>query len=71
VTFVLVHEWINSRPASNRIHRDRNKATLPDARDYSGVRIDLDPLPVMEKRKRFAIGKDRVDALLEKEYFKN
>ena len=29
------------------------------ARDYPGVRIDLDPLPEMEKRKRRAIGKDR------------
>jgi len=29
------------------------------ARDYPGVRIDLDPLPEMEKRKRFAVGKDR------------
>lgn len=30
------------------------------ARDYPGVRIDLEPLPEMEKRKRFAIGKDRM-----------
>jgi hypothetical protein len=30
------------------------------ARDYPGVRIDLDPLPEMEKRKRLAIGKARV-----------
>jgi hypothetical protein len=29
------------------------------ARDYPGVRIDLDPLPEMEKRKRTAIAKDR------------
>lgn len=29
------------------------------AKDYPGVRIDLDPLPEMEKRKRVAIGKDR------------
>ena len=29
------------------------------ARDYPGVRIDLDPLPEMEKRKRLAIAKDR------------
>jgi hypothetical protein len=29
------------------------------ARDYPGVRIDLDPLPEMEKRKRSAISKDR------------
>lgn len=28
-------------------------------RDYPGVRIDLDPLPEMEKRKRWAIGEDR------------
>ncbi|MDO8494284.1 MAG: hypothetical protein Q7S68_02995 [Deltaproteobacteria bacterium] len=28
------------------------------AKDYPGVRIDLDPLPEMEKRKRAAIGKD-------------
>ncbi len=30
------------------------------AKDYPGVRIDLDPLPEMEKRKRAAISKDRV-----------
>jgi hypothetical protein len=30
------------------------------AADYPGVRIDLDPLPDMEKRKRRLIGKDRV-----------
>src|SRR3954466_10196560 len=29
------------------------------AREYPGVRIDLDPLPEMEKRKRAAISKDR------------
>jgi len=29
------------------------------ARDYPGVRIDLRPLPEMETRKRFALGKDR------------
>src|SRR3954462_14195008 len=29
------------------------------SRDYPGVRIDLDPLPEMEKRKRAAISKDR------------
>ncbi len=29
------------------------------AHDYPGVRIDLDPLPEMEKRKRAAISKDR------------
>jgi hypothetical protein len=29
------------------------------ARDYPGVRIDLDPLPEMERRKRFAVGMDR------------
>ena len=29
------------------------------ARDYPGVRIDLDPLPEMEKRKRAAVGKSR------------
>jgi hypothetical protein len=28
-------------------------------RDYPGVRIDLDPLPEMEKRKRRAIAEDR------------
>lgn len=28
-------------------------------RDYPGVRIDLDPLPEMEKRKRWAVGEDR------------
>ena len=30
------------------------------ARDYPGVRIDLEPLPEMEARKRFALGMDRV-----------
>jgi hypothetical protein len=30
------------------------------ARDYPGVRIDLEPLPEMEKRKRAAISKDRM-----------
>lgn len=29
------------------------------AKEYPGVRIDLDPLPEMEKRKRLALGKDR------------
>ena len=29
------------------------------AKDYPGVRIDLDPLPELEKRKRSAIAKDR------------
>ncbi len=29
------------------------------AKDYPGVRIDLDPLPEMEKRKRLALAKDR------------
>jgi hypothetical protein len=29
------------------------------AKDYPGVRIDLDPLPEMEKRKRAALSKDR------------
>lgn len=29
------------------------------ARDYPGVRIDQDPLPVIERRKRAAIGKDK------------
>jgi hypothetical protein len=30
------------------------------ARDYPGVRIDLEALPEMEQRKRFAIGQDRL-----------
>jgi len=30
------------------------------AKDYPGVRIDLDPLPEIEKRKRVTIAKDRV-----------
>lgn len=30
------------------------------AKDYPGVRIDLDPLPEMEKRKRAAIARDRM-----------
>jgi hypothetical protein len=29
------------------------------AKDYPGVRVDLDPLPEMDKRKRSAIAKDR------------
>ena len=29
------------------------------AKDYPGVRIDLDPLPEMEKRTRIALGKER------------
>lgn len=29
------------------------------ARDYPGVHIDLEPLPEMETRKRFAVGKER------------
>jgi hypothetical protein len=29
-------------------------------RDYPGVRVDLDPLPELEKRKRFATGFDKV-----------
>ena len=29
------------------------------AKDYPGVRIDLDPLPEMEKRKRIAVGMTR------------
>src|SRR5688572_15734653 len=29
------------------------------SKDYPGVRIDLDPLPEMEKRKRAAVAKDR------------
>jgi hypothetical protein len=32
------------------------------ARDYPGVAIDLKPLPEMEVRKRFAVGKDRAIA---------
>lgn len=31
-------------------------------RDYPGVRIDLDPLPELEKRKRFATGFDKAKA---------
>jgi hypothetical protein len=39
---------------------DRMKKDLERiAKDYPGVRIDLDPLPEMEKRKRSAIAKDR------------
>jgi hypothetical protein len=30
------------------------------AKDYPALKIDMDPLPEMEKRKRFAIGEDRV-----------
>ena len=37
----------------------REKAVADHAKDYPGVRIDLDPLPEMEKRKRAAISKDR------------
>jgi hypothetical protein len=36
-----------------------NKDLEKIAKDYPGVRIDLDPLPEMEKRKRAAISKDR------------
>lgn len=36
-----------------------NKDLEKIAKDYPGVRIDLDPLPEMEKRKRVAISKDR------------
>lgn len=39
---------------------DELKAELERiARDYPGVRIDLEPLPEMETRKRFAIARDR------------
>ena len=39
---------------------DRMKQDLERiAKDYPGVRIDLDPLPEMEKRKRAAVAKDR------------
>jgi hypothetical protein len=36
-----------------------NKDLEKIAKDYPGVRIDLDPLPEMEKRKRSALSKDR------------
>lgn len=38
---------------------DLKKGLERIAKDYPGVRIDLDPLPEMEKRKRAAIAKDR------------
>jgi len=31
-------------------------------RDYPGVRVDLDPLPELEKRKRFSTGFDKAKA---------
>lgn len=39
--------------------RDVRKDLERIAKDYPGVRVDLDPLPEMEKRKRAAIAKDR------------
>jgi hypothetical protein len=39
----------------DKVNKDLEKI----AKDYPGVRIDLDPLPEMEKRKRTAISKDR------------
>jgi len=42
--------------AGGRLKKDLERI----ARDYPGVRIDLDPLPEIEKRKRTAITKDRV-----------
>jgi hypothetical protein len=41
--------------AGDRMKKDLERV----ARDYPGVRIDLDPLPEMEKRKRAAVAKDR------------
>jgi hypothetical protein len=41
--------------AGGQLKKDLEKI----AKDYPGVRIDLDPLPEMEKRKRSAIAKDR------------
>ncbi|MGQ0619290.1 MAG: hypothetical protein ACT4QA_05135 [Panacagrimonas sp.] len=41
--------------AGERVEHDLEQI----AKDYPGVRIDLDPLPEMEKRKRKAIGEDR------------
>ena len=35
------------------------KGLQSNAKDYTGVRIDLDPLPEMEKRKRMAVGMTR------------
>jgi hypothetical protein len=41
--------------AGDRMKKDLERI----ARDYPGVRIDLDPLPEMEIRKRAAVAKDR------------
>jgi hypothetical protein len=51
-----VHEVVTAiSDAGDRLKKDLERI----ARDYPGVRIDLDPLPEMEKRKRAAISKDR------------
>lgn len=46
--------------AASELGGDLKKDLERIAKDYPGVRIDLDPLPEMEKRKRAAISKDRV-----------
>ena len=51
-----MHEIVTAvAAAGDRLEKDLERI----ARDYPGVRIDLDPLPEMEKRKRAAIAKDR------------
>jgi hypothetical protein len=45
--------------AISRMGGELKKDLEQIAKDYPGVRIDLDPLPEMEKRKRAAVGKDR------------
>jgi len=45
--------------AAAQIGGDVKKQLQQIAKDYPAVRIDLDPLPEMEKRKRAAISKDR------------
>jgi len=51
-----VHDVI---AAASNLGDDVKKDLERIARDYPGVRIDLDPLPEMENRKRAAIAKDR------------
>jgi hypothetical protein len=45
--------------AAGQLGAELKKQLEQIARDYPAVRIDLDPLPEMEKRKRTALSKDR------------
>lgn len=52
-----MHEVVTAIAESGeRVKKDLERI----AKDYPGVRIDLDPLPEIEKRKRAAIAKDRM-----------